>query len=377
MLGKIFFFVIFLCGSLSLGIINKNNSISGKIIDVENGEPVPHVNVYLINTSIGASTDKNGLYEINNVPEGKYEIIVSSIGYESKTVNVIVKSAESLLLNVSLKKKSYKLKEIQINGIEDEEWQKCYKIFEKEILGTSENSEKCNILNKYQINFEKGKNWLIASSPVPIEIENKALGYQICLELTEFKINLNNFEISYTYFPYYKTLTPKSEKELKIWKKNRKKAYKGSHLHFLNCLATKNTYESGFVIIPRRLAVWNQTGLFSYNSYDDKDKQHQIVESIVDTISAIEMSLRIDDYLQIIYKNEENEEKFIVQMQRTGNRIEEIDKFQHSWIKIKEKFLFFNYFGYRTDQDSRLIKSGYWGWQRFADLVPENFAFID
>ena len=55
--------------------------ISGYVNCTETEQPLIAANVYLKNTFIGTATDENGNYIIDNIPPGKYEIVVDIIGY--------------------------------------------------------------------------------------------------------------------------------------------------------------------------------------------------------------------------------------------------------------------------------------------------------
>jgi len=60
--------------------------ITGKVTDKANGQPLPGVNVILVGTQMGASTDANGNYVILNVPAGRYSVKFSMVGYTSVVV---------------------------------------------------------------------------------------------------------------------------------------------------------------------------------------------------------------------------------------------------------------------------------------------------
>ncbi len=59
------------------------NTVFGTITDRANGDALPGANVIFSGTSLGTAADGEGYFEINNVPNGKYEIMVSFIGYET------------------------------------------------------------------------------------------------------------------------------------------------------------------------------------------------------------------------------------------------------------------------------------------------------
>jgi len=82
---------------------NSNGSISGRLVDSQNGEALVGANVYLENMTLGAATDLEGNYLIIKVPAGIYTLIVSSVGYtETKIINVQVAEGENTSLDVAV-----------------------------------------------------------------------------------------------------------------------------------------------------------------------------------------------------------------------------------------------------------------------------------
>ncbi len=81
-------------------------NITGKVINLKNNEPLPFVNVGVVGTSMGASTDDDGVFLIKNVPVGFYKLTSSCLGFNStsseefkvintKTIYVEIKMRES------------------------------------------------------------------------------------------------------------------------------------------------------------------------------------------------------------------------------------------------------------------------------------------
>ncbi|RPI73705.1 MAG: TonB-dependent receptor, partial [Ignavibacteriales bacterium] len=60
-------------------------SIYGKVIDKITQQPLPGVNIIIVNTDFGTSTDLDGKFEIKNLLPGEYQVKVSIIGYRSLT----------------------------------------------------------------------------------------------------------------------------------------------------------------------------------------------------------------------------------------------------------------------------------------------------
>lgn len=67
-------------------IFAQSGKITGKVIDAKTKEELPFVNIIILETSMGAATDLNGIYNILNVRPGTYQVRASAIGYNSITV---------------------------------------------------------------------------------------------------------------------------------------------------------------------------------------------------------------------------------------------------------------------------------------------------
>lgn len=87
-LAVAFFSFLFL--TLQSSFAAGSGSVKGRIVDRDNGDPLPGANVVVQNTSIGLSADLDGKFILRNVPEGKQTLKVSYIGYVSVTREVTV-----------------------------------------------------------------------------------------------------------------------------------------------------------------------------------------------------------------------------------------------------------------------------------------------
>jgi outer membrane receptor for ferrienterochelin and colicins len=92
---------LILFGFLFLSTLSFAQTISGKI-SAKNGEEIPYANVYLKQTKMGTSTNENGFYELKNVPKDKYTLVISSIGYRTKTIEINVLNDKNILQNITL-----------------------------------------------------------------------------------------------------------------------------------------------------------------------------------------------------------------------------------------------------------------------------------
>ncbi len=73
-------------------LFSQEVSIRGTVVD-EFGYPLTGAEVILVGTSLGTQTDIDGIYVINRITPGSYNLSVRFLGYESQTLfNIIVKS---------------------------------------------------------------------------------------------------------------------------------------------------------------------------------------------------------------------------------------------------------------------------------------------
>ncbi|MEL6557312.1 MAG: carboxypeptidase regulatory-like domain-containing protein [Bacteroidota bacterium] len=106
-----FLFVLILCNLLLLNSCNEEGSeadfqgaLSGRVVDIENGEPVEDAIVSLNGQERGSQTvESDGLYSFDNLIPGTYTIQASHPLYETNSVRITVRSQESSDGDVTLK----------------------------------------------------------------------------------------------------------------------------------------------------------------------------------------------------------------------------------------------------------------------------------
>ncbi len=101
--------VILILGSISWA--GASTEIEGYITDGKTGDPLPGANVFIVGTSLGAASDINGKYRIQQVPPGSYTLRVTYIGYNTRDVAVQVSTEEKI-------KKDFKLDYVAVKGKE-------------------------------------------------------------------------------------------------------------------------------------------------------------------------------------------------------------------------------------------------------------------
>ena len=86
----ILFFLVFI---LSISAIFAQSGVAGAVSTVD-GEELPFVNITLLNTvnkevTFIKETDEFGYFELTDIPDGVYEIYVSSPTYKSATIEYL------------------------------------------------------------------------------------------------------------------------------------------------------------------------------------------------------------------------------------------------------------------------------------------------
>ncbi len=77
--------------------------LAGKVIDAGTKESLIGVNILLLGTTLGTSTDLDGKYEVRSIKAGEYSVRVSYIGFETMLfTGIIIKNGETTTLNVDL-----------------------------------------------------------------------------------------------------------------------------------------------------------------------------------------------------------------------------------------------------------------------------------
>ena len=94
----------------------QNGKISGQVTDAVSGQPLPGVNVIVQELQIGAASDIDGMYEIDELEAGTYTLVASFIGFKQYTVTVSLTAGQEVLTNIPLSEDLIGLEEIVVTG---------------------------------------------------------------------------------------------------------------------------------------------------------------------------------------------------------------------------------------------------------------------
>ncbi|MCX2680096.1 TonB-dependent receptor [Galbibacter sp. EGI 63066] len=106
----------FLLFMLFIGIattIYSQNSINGTITNAENNKVVPFASVHFPQLDKGVNSDESGNYILENLPEGTYKIVISSVGYKTHSENVNITG--KTLLNIQLSPSAIEIEQVIVS----------------------------------------------------------------------------------------------------------------------------------------------------------------------------------------------------------------------------------------------------------------------
>ncbi len=84
------------CGAMPEGLNPTDANVYGHVVDKNTREHLPFMTVALKGTTIGAATDATGHYFLRNLPEGKFTVVVTAVGYKRQEREVVLKKGLTL-----------------------------------------------------------------------------------------------------------------------------------------------------------------------------------------------------------------------------------------------------------------------------------------
>jgi hypothetical protein len=378
--------------------------LKGMIIEEETGNPVSAASVYLNNTSIGTTSNAQGQFELS-LPAGKFDLIVSSIGFDTYSQAINATTIDSSL-TIKLLPKVKALETVVLEPYLKDGWEKWGKFFLENFIGTSAYATECRIKNPKVIRFRHSKNTnkLTAHVMEPLVIENKALGYSIHYQLENFTYDFKNRYVFYEGYPFFAPMKGNSVKQ-KRWGKNRKKVYEGSMLHFMRSLYQNKINDEGFTInylkkIPNAekqrvkdlhakatktvqsgnatIAVNSMTANADSVEYYDSvieqadyfdviNKTQLTGDSIAYGIDSTTAGLYFSDYLLVVYKKGIVPAKYQELFPRAGaEMISQLTLLRNEPVAIEATGAYY--------QPSNVLSLGYWAWfEKIATLLPFDY----
>ena len=112
-LNKLFFILIVLLINITAFA---QNDVKGFVYEKQTGEPMMFCNVYLKGTTLGASTDINGFFNITKIPDGDYTIMITNLGYDTISESVSLRNKQVVNKKFYLEESSVMLQAVSITA---------------------------------------------------------------------------------------------------------------------------------------------------------------------------------------------------------------------------------------------------------------------
>lgn len=349
--------------------------ISGRILNQADTKPLANANVFLSNATIGDKTVADGTFTLRNVKYGKYDLVVSIVGFETYRQTILVNTNSVKLPDILIFPKTIGLKEVKIKPEYDPNWDRNYSLFKDEFLGTSALAKECKILNPelLDLKYDENTKTLTATSVDFLEIENRALGYRVRYLLTSFTKDNSNYtaqKLFYLGSALFLDLkgTPAQEKQ---WQKNRLDAYRGSEMHFLRAALANRIEDEGFRAFQYATIPDLRPGKTSKPDKSVKkllnyplSKKDIVKTTDLDGIYSLGCDL---DGIHITYDKNHH----LPKKGRMAN-LDNINNKEATLLTFNAPYLLFDNNGGVVNPGA-IYFSGIWGRSRIAELLPVDY----
>lgn len=292
------FLVVVLFVSALNSLYAQTGKLSGRVTDAKTGGPLPFSNVYVNNTTLGVTTNSAGEFTMPNLPAGPTEVVFSFIGYSPQHVKVIVNETVNPSLVIQLMPDAQQIGEVQVKAGRDKTWEKHLRRFEKAFLG---NTAQCLILNPWVIDFVNEKEGMTAQAALPLEIENRSLGYRLFFQLKKFSYSATEFSIIGS-IRFTELETSEAAVALE-WTKNRERAYRGSVKHLMKSILDDQLRNQGFELYSDKVKGKLRSDNFSTELRQNLfpyDAASQVASNPGSNVYRIAMN----DRIEVHYTNE-------------------------------------------------------------------------
>ncbi len=351
-------YLLFLtCALLSCLFGLAQSTVTGKITDAETKLPLEGASVFAQNTTKGTITDKEGNFRLH-LDKGGYEIIISFMGYVSRTINF--EAVADREFNLELQKADNSMSEVIIRSSNEvaDGWEKYGQFFLDHFIGTTPFADSCILQNPEVLKFYyyKRNDRLKVLATEPLQVQNRSLGYNIRYELDSFvhhyKTDLNSYRGNCLY-----TEMDTTQEQQALWKAAREKVYYGSRLHFLRAYYDSTLNREGFTV-----------DLLSANSFTKFDRLVNPYDSsyYFYNDSTADAELWFPAKASITYNKKAPEKEYL---QQYGLPLDV--RIQISYVDLVDGILI-KPNGYFLDQRS-WINQGYWSWKNLADQLPYDY----
>ena len=139
-----------------LFVVLKSNAqyrIEGHVVDSASLKPLVGVNIFLSHTTIGINSNDKGDFQLGNLKQGKYELVISSLNYEDYIIPIQINQKIEPFL-IKLKPSANILKEVVVESYDPKGWYQWGDQFKQNFMGAPILARNCILLNPEVVKFK-------------------------------------------------------------------------------------------------------------------------------------------------------------------------------------------------------------------------------
>ena len=331
---------------ISVSVFAQSAKIRG-IVKGKDKKPINNINVYLSGTALGTTTNNEGEYIISGIPEGVYELVLSSVGYKTQKFDVTVTKNFTVEYDIIFNKEEIELGEVVVVSERPSQWLEYFEVFESQILGDNEYSDQCKIVNKEYLNFDVRNDSLFLNTKIPVEVHNQKLGFKMYIEFKNFLYIFDDEICYFDAFIKFESYLFEGYTETQI-KENRRNVYLGSMHHFFKTLTGNTTDEFSY-----SYSLGDYRDLYTaIEKFSERAIKYDLKDLEINSYNSSYHELNLDKAIKIF----------------AGSR-------GRGTILIPtNKNIFFDHHGNIINSNEVMIY-GYWGNYRFSKRLPLEYTF--
>lgn len=237
---RIFLFIVAI---LISNQIIAQHIIEGRVINSDDRSPIFGASIYINNSSLGTSSNKEGYFKINS-PNRIVELVVSNMGFDKRVLEIQLPLEHELVIGI--KEKSTVIEEVVVRNYLKDGWKEWGSFFIENLIGVGDFADDCKILNHevVKFRFDKKANVLTAICTEPLKILNKALGYELTYDLGSFRMEFGTRMFFFEGYAFFKDIGKGRSK----FKKNRQVSYLLSMNRFVSSTYHNQWEKDGYVV---------------------------------------------------------------------------------------------------------------------------------
>ena len=310
------------------------STIRGIVVDSLTQEPLPSATVYVNGTTLGTTTDNDGLFELKDV-SFPTTVVFSFVGYQPQAIDLTVNPGRltiELQPNIELPEvvvsdKANRIKKEDLDYFKtmflgDDRWGKRATIRNENVLmvdksyKTSYITRKIgktvisspNVYNDYGNKLEKHEEYLDTVKVVtsifnawayePLIIDLPLLGYEVYVDLVKFTIQkVNNItQCDMLGYFYYKPYENVKKRQARSIEENRMRAYYGSSQHFLRSFAQNSLAENGYILTLLQTVSKGKKNISTQIPVDINKYSTSIADNLIQVHDLKDRNLKIRFY---------------------------------------------------------------------------------